>query len=137
MKTGKEIQHDFYLLLKGSSLLQVVSGGLYKAGHRPHGSREEDIVVVFTTSTAEQVQEGVVTIRIYVPDIDPYDSGVLEEDGFRAMELERAAQDWFDNMSRSEAPMRLRLQGAVETLEDYETKQHYVSMRIRFNYLNN
>ena len=136
-KTGKDIQDDFYRLLKGSSLEQAVSGSVYKNGYRPRDSRLEDITVTFTTATARQVQEGVVTINIFVPDIDPYSNGVWVEDGSRTMALERAALEWFDGVSREQAPMRLRLQETVYTMADADIGQHFIVMRVRFNYLDN
>lgn len=134
-RTGKDIQDDFYRMLKGSALDTAVSGTVYKNGYRPRDSRLEDITVTFTTATARQVQEGVVTVNIYVPDIDPYSNGVYVEDGARTMALERSAMDWFDGISRSAAPMRLRLQETVYTMADTDLRQHFIVMRIRFNYL--
>ena len=82
-KTSKQIQGDIYNLLKGSALCSMISGDVYRSGYRPRDSRLEDAVVIFTTGLPDQIQTGVVTVNIYVPDIDPYQNGVLVEDGER------------------------------------------------------
>lgn len=69
-KTGKQIQGDIYQLLKDSTLYTLISGEVYRNGYRPRDSRKEDAVVTFTAGFPTEIQEGVVTVNIYVPDID-------------------------------------------------------------------
>lgn len=135
MMTGHDIQDAIYNLLKGSSLENAVSGGVYKDGYRPRDSRLEDIVVIFTQSTAAQVQDGIVTVNIFVPDVDPYNNGVLVEDGARTSAIERAALTWLEGIDRSTIPMRLEAQQPPYTMEDYTARQHFVTLRIRFRCL--
>jgi len=137
MKTGHDIQGEIYDLLRGSSLDQAVSGKVYKAGYRPRDSRDEDIVVTFTQSTAGQVQDGIVTVNIYVPDIDPYGNGVWVEDGARTSAIERAALTWLDGIDRSGTDLRLEAYQPPFTMEDNSARQHFVTLRIRFMYLDN
>lgn len=137
MKTGHDIQGEIYDLLRGSSLEQAVSGEVYKNGYRPRDSRLEDIVVTFTQSTAAQVQDGIVTVNIYVPDVDPYNNGVWVEDGARTAELERAALTWFNGIDRSATDLRLDASQPPFTMEDHASMQHFVTLRIRFRYLDN
>ena len=91
-KTGKQVQGDVYQMLKDSALCSMISGAVYRGGYRPRDSHKEDVVVIFTAGIPDQIQTGVVTVNIFVPDIDPYDNGVLVEDGERTAELERYAQ---------------------------------------------
>ena len=98
-KTAKQVQSDIITLLRDSPLAEDVSGKIYRNGYRPRDSRAEDIIVTFTAGIPDQIQTGVVTVNIFVPDIDPYDNGVLVEDGARAEELEILAQQWFENLS--------------------------------------
>lgn len=137
MKTGHDIQGEIYGMLKGSTLEQAVSGEVYNNGYRPRDSRLEDIVVTFTQSTAAQVQDGIVTVNIYVPDVDPYNNGVWVEDGARTAELERAALTWFNGIDRSATDLRLDASQPPFTMEDHASRQHFVTLRIRFRYLDN
>ena len=91
-KTSKQVQGDVYKLLRDSTLYTMISGEVYRSGMRPRDSRLEDAVVIFTAGLPTQIQTGIVTVNIFVPDIDPYDNGVLVEDSERTEEVERLAQ---------------------------------------------
>lgn len=75
-KTSKQIQGDIYRLLMDSTLHEQITGEVYRKGMRPRDSRKEDAVVIFTAGLADQIQTGVVTVHIYVPDTDPYGNGI-------------------------------------------------------------
>ena len=98
-KTSRQVQGDVYRKLRKSPIAEVITGGVYREGQRPRDSPKEDAVVIFTAGTTGDIQRGVVTINIFVPDIDPYDNGVLTEDSARTEEIERAAQRWVDSLS--------------------------------------
>ena len=53
----------------------------------------------FPRQGSNRIQEGVVTCQLFVPDIDPFDNGVLVEDGERTEEMERLAQEWVDSLT--------------------------------------
>lgn len=135
MKTGHDIQHEIYTLLQGSALALSVTGGVYKNGYRPRDSKLEDIVVTFTQSTAAQIQDGVVTVNIYVPDVDPRSDGTWVEDGKRTAELERGLLTWLEGIDRSTTEFRLTPQQPPFTMADETARQHFVTLRIRFRYL--
>lgn len=134
MKTGHDIQHAIYTLLQGSALALSVTGGVYKNGYRPRDSKLEDIVVTFTQSTAAQIQDGVVTVNIYVPDVDPRSDGTWVEDGKRTAELERGLLTWLEGVCSS-TELRLTPQQPPFTMADETARQHFVTLRIRFRYL--
>ncbi|MCD8313574.1 MAG: hypothetical protein LUC24_05375 [Bacteroidales bacterium] len=135
--TAKQVQTDFIALLRGSSLEAAVSGSVYRDGYRPRDSRLEDIVVAFTTGTAAQVDSGVVTLNIFVPDIADSD-GTLVEDGARTAELEAAAQTWFDGLSGGGAgDYLLSLRQTIYTEAEPETHEHFVSVRLGYRYFAN
>ena len=135
MKTGHQIQTDIYGLLKGSDLVKALSGGLYRQGMRPLDSRLEDCVVIFTTADAEQVQEGVVTINVYVPDIYPYENGVPVEDIARCEVIEGLVQQWVAAQTAGVSGGYLfRLNSAVHTQRDEQIHQSFVVARLRFRY---
>ena len=135
MKTATEIQGDVYQLLKHSALCSMVSGDVYRAGMRPRDSKLEDIVVIFTAGFTDQIQTGIVTINIYIPDIDPYANGVLVMDSKRAEELERAAQDWVDSLT-SVNDYLFGLSQTVTTMPDDNLHQHFVVVKLRYQLLN-
>lgn len=131
-KTGKEVQGDVYQLLKESTLYTMISGDVYRNGYRPRDSRLEDAVVIFTAGLPDQIQTGVVTINIFVPDIDPYDNGVLVEDGERTAELERLAQDWVDRLSAEVPSYDFELKSTIYTEEEAAINQHFVVVKLGY-----
>lgn len=131
MKTAKEIQQFFYHLVKDSILANGVSGGVYLDGYRPRSSKEEDIIVSFTTGNAEQIQQGVVTITVFVPDIAPYENGVKVENGSRTLELEQMALEWFNSLT-AQLDYKLSLNDIIGTYADEQTSSHFVSIPIYY-----
>lgn len=133
-KTSKQVQGDIYQLLKDSTLYTLISGEVYRQGYRPRDSRLEDAVVIFTTGIPNQIQTGVVTVNIFVPDIDPYDNGVWAEDGERTERVERLAQEWVDNLTTEVSCYKFKLQQTIYTEEESEIKQHFVVVKLKYEY---
>lgn len=133
-KTSKQIQGDIYNLLKGSALCSMISGDVYRSGYRPRDSRLEDAVVIFTTGLPDQIQTGVVTVNIYVPDIDPYQNGVLVEDGERTETIERLAQKWVDGLTTDRSCYKFRLQQTIYTEEEPDIHQHFIVVKLKYEY---
>lgn len=133
-KTAKQIQGDVYNLLKSSPLASMITGEVYRGGYRPRDSRKEDAVVIFTAGLPYEVQTGVVTINIFVPDIDPYDNGVLVEDGARTAQIERLAQEWVQSLTCDKSNYRFRLQSTIMTEEESDINQHFVVMKLAYSY---
>lgn len=133
-KTSKQIQGDIYQLLKNNTLYSMISGDVYRKGYRPRDSREEDAVIIFTAGLPEQIQTGVVTIHIYVPDVDTYNNGVLVENGRRTAEIERLAQDWVDSLTADVSCYKFELQATISTEEEPDTKQHFIVVMLRYEY---
>lgn len=133
-KTGKQIQGDIYQLFKDSTLYTMISGDVYRRGYRPRDSRLEDAVVIFTTGMPDQIQMGVVTVNIFVPDIDPYDNGVLVENGERTEIIERLAADWVDSLSADISCYRFKLMQTIYTEKEAEINQHFVVVKLAYKY---
>ncbi|MCM1168898.1 MAG: hypothetical protein NC324_03075 [Bacteroides sp.] len=131
-KTGTQIQGDIMLLLRKSPLAGIVSGDIYRNGLRPRDSRQEDIIVTYTAGIPGQIQTGVVTVNIYVPDIDPYDNGVLVCNGARCAEIEVAAQEWVESLTAKGSNYRFELQQTIMTCEDWEVNQHFVCVKLKY-----
>lgn len=133
-KTSKQIQGDVYQLLKDSTLYTMISGEVYRKGYRPRDSRLEDAVVIFTTGLPDQIQTGVVTVNIFVPDVDPYGNGVFVEDGERTEDLERLAAEWVESLTAEVSCYKFRLAQTITTDEEAEIKQHFIVVKLRYEY---
>lgn len=131
-KTAKQVQTDIIALLRGSELAAEISGEVYRNGLRPRDSRLEDAVVIFTTGLPDEIETGVVTVNIYVPDIDPYENGVLVEDGERTEKLEILAQGWVDSLLGSGTNYVFELRQAIYTEAEPDIKQHFVVVKLGY-----
>lgn len=136
-KTGRQIQGDIYQLLRDSTLAENISGKVYRRGYRPRDSRKEDAIVAFTTGLAGQIQKGIITVSIYVPDIDPYGNGVLTEDGVRLEQIEALAAEWVEEISYSSSAYKFRLQQTIYTEDEAVINQHFVVIKLGFEFCNN
>ena len=133
-KTGKQVQSDVLTLLKSSPLPSMISGGVYRNGYRPRDSKQEDAIVIFTAGLPTEIQTGIVTVNIYVPDIDPFANGVLVEDGQRCEELERAAALWVNSLTCAVSKYKFKLQQTIYTEEEPNINQHFIVVKLRYEY---
>lgn len=136
-KTGKQVQGDIYRLLRSSSLYSNISGEVYRNGMRPRDSKAEDAVVTFTAGLQEQFATGVVTINIYVPDIDPYGNGVLVEDSERTEDLEGLAQAWVGSLREDATQYKFSLQSTIYTEEEPTINQHFIVVKLQYTCFDN
>lgn len=136
-KTGKQVQGDICNFLKDSTLYKMISGDVYRSGYRPRDSRLEDAVVTFTAGLPDEIQMGVVTVNIYVPDIDPYDNGVFVEDGQRTEELELLASKWVESLTAAVSCYKFKLKQTIYTSEELEIKQHFIVVKLGYEYFGN
>lgn len=134
MLTAKQVQNDIYQMLRTSTLSSMISGAVYKAGYRPRDSKLEDATVIFTAGTTGDIQRGVVTINIFVPDIDPFENGLLVEDGERTAELEKAAAEWVETLTADKSNYKFRLQQTIYTEAEAEINQHFVVVILQYDY---
>lgn len=131
-KTAKDIQGDILNLLKASGITDIISGSCYRNGYRPRDSRLEDAVVIFTTGLADEIQTGVVTVHLYVPDIEL--NGVYVENGARTAVLERALQMWVDSLTCARSGYKFEQQYTISTEADTAIQQHFVVAMLRYSY---
>lgn len=132
--TAKDVQGHFYNLLRQSPLAAGISGGVYRAGFRPRDSRLEDAVVIFTAGLPDQIESGSVTINVYVADIDPDHDGTWVENGARTAAIERMAADWAGSLTAAGSGFKTSLMQAVHTQEEPQTRQHFVVVRLAYEY---
>ena len=137
MRTSKEIQTDLLALLVDSPLAQAISGKVYRGGQRTRDSKHEDITLHITSVTASQRQEGVAVVNVFVPDISVGMTATLTEDARRTAELERIATNWAEGLTTNlTGEYLIRLASAVYTMQEKETKEHFVVVRLRFSIIN-
>lgn len=136
-KTEIEIQTDVYKLLQNSSLKSVVNGKVYQNGLRPRDSKMEDMVVIFTTGLAGQVQTGVVTIHVFVPQISNVLNGVLQPNLTRVNALEQDAQAFVNSLTASVSEYKFTLWKTIASIQDDDLKQTIIVIQLKFKLLTN
>lgn len=132
MKTGHQIESDLYGLVSASGFLAHVNGDLYRAGTRPQDSSSEDVVVTFTTADGEQVQTGVVTLNVYVPDIAVSGYNGKVEDIERTEAIERLLNELVEYLRKSGSNYLFSLKEAVHTQRESNMGQSFVVARLKF-----
>lgn len=133
-RTASQVQGDIYDFLHGSDLAKELSGEIYRRGYRPRDSRLEDAEVIFTTGLPGEIETGVVTINIYCADIDPYNNGVLVENGQRISEIEKAADSWVKTLVASRSNYLFSLREAIHSTPDPDINQHFVVIKLNYRY---
>lgn len=139
MKTAKEIQEDVIDLLRGSTLREQVTGGVYPGGLRPRDSRREDIEVIFTLGNPGQIESGVVTINIFCPDVpEGFTPGAKIENARRTREIERLLAQWVETLTPATTGGYLFTPAStILTLPEEETDQHFTSVKLKYRYYDN
>ncbi len=139
--TAKQILGDVFAHLQASDLAGQLSGQVYKQSSpnanspRPRDSKLEDAVVIFTTGDAEQLQQGVVTINVYVPDLDPFRNGVYVENGQRCEEVETLASEWVEELIEDSYDYLFSLSQAIYTEAEPEINQSFVVIKLKYKIL--
>lgn len=132
-KTGSEVETDVYRLIYNTSIRTSITGDIYKAGTRPLNSDKEDVVIGFVAGLDGQVQDGVVNINFYAPDIIPEgqtDSVVKMKDTARCRELEVIALDAIASLPTDEYDFSLAQM--IATFKGENADQHYVNVKLEF-----
>ncbi|MFI3322065.1 MAG: hypothetical protein R3Y50_06020 [Rikenellaceae bacterium] len=139
--TAKQILHDVYTRLRNSTFASQLSGDVYKQSSpkskspRPRDSKLEDAIVIFTTGDADQIQQGIVTINIYVSDINPYSNGVYEEDGQRCEDIEVMANEWAETLIEESNDYLFELGQAIYTEAEPDINQHFIVIKLKYKLL--
>ena len=135
MKTASEIEGDVYTLLKNGSLRSALSGGVYREGTRPKDSKKEDAIVEFSTGFSEQIETGIVTIMIYVPDVNVRNDGTLIKNGARIQALEQYARNWINGLgTKITVGHKFELARTIMSFPEPEIKQHFISVKLKYKY---
>lgn len=133
-KTASEIVGDIIALIRDSELAASVSGEIYREGSRPRDSKAEDISVIFTTGEMGQMQDGVVTINVFVPQIAPFDDGVFVPDSARLEEIEAFGQRMVDSWTADRSDYRFTQNGTIRSQHNDERRESFVVIRLAYRY---
>lgn len=138
-RTALQTLQDLYQLLNGSTLAKAVSGGVYYAETRPRDSKKEDIVIGYLAGVPADLQQIVVNINIFVPDIDPWQNGVLTPDIARLTAIEEAAAEWVNTLGvgTTGGKYNVSLYDNIHSGEAMGIGQHYVNVQLRLRYWSN
>ena len=129
IKTEKQIEKDFFRIIKASPINTMIGGTLYRKGMRPRNAKTEDAVVAFLSGLDGQFQTGVVLLNIYVPMTQNASSDKIT-DISRVETLEAAVKDFFDECSEVNYLFELRETPYSEDLDEIE--QTRINVRIHY-----
>lgn len=130
IKTEIEIERDFLQLLKDSSLASELRGTIYRDEMRPPNAKTEDIVFAFLGGIDEQIQEGIVVVNIYVPDLKRNGGRAVKDDP-RIGVLQKEAIKLIDNSTHS-SEYRLKTDGSMKSSPVEGMEQHVIVLRLKF-----
>lgn len=131
VKTSEEIERDFYTLIKASTLGSAIKGSVYRDEMRPSDAETEDIVIKFLSGLDEQVQTGIVILRIYVPDLPKGKNGKKVIDHTRIAELQSHYRTFIDE--NGDVEYDITSDQTPYTTYEEEIEQHFIYCRIHFN----
>jgi hypothetical protein len=139
-KTSLDVVDILISVVMNSDLLTgpfKITGSLYK-NRRPINSDKEDIVVNSLPINHEEIQEGVLNINIYVPNLSLQINGVKDNsqaDYARLKQLTAIASELLDEVWDQSGNWTFNIQ-QDNTFED-SNNQHYQNLRIEFYSPNN
>lgn len=111
-----------------------ISGGFYPSDCRPADSEVEDAVLTVSNATAEQIQDGIARINIYVPDLDNA-SGRPIPDRDRLIAISALDEQIIDVLNEADTDFEFDLSKGTETINAEAIKQHFVNITIEFKYI--
>lgn len=128
IKTSNNIERDFYTFVRQSALGRAVNDKVYRSGMRPKDDKTEAIIVKSLTGDAEQVQEGIVIINAYVPNL----KGDFRDlpNKARIGELEELMMQFVESAGGTEYD--LHLSELPTTIEATEVKQSCITARVKY-----
>jgi hypothetical protein len=120
-------------MIRSSELASYVNGDVYKNGLRPFGSELEDIIVSFSAGIDGQSQSGMVSVRIYVKDIDfGSGDGRLVQNTARCEAIEVKALQVIQSLIDNSAEYDLSVETTIQTLPVEDLGQHVVYVMLKY-----
>ena len=127
-----DIETIIYDILNVASLKNIISGDVYKSDDRPLNSDKEDIEINTIALTQEPYpQEGISNINIYVPDMEVNIEGKnqLKANKARLKTISDKVKELI--LSDRKVCFMIDLENLVK---DSDIKQHFVNIRLSYNY---
>lgn len=135
MLTEKQVQTDIMEMVKNTPLAQEVTGIVYRDGYRPKDSQLEDITVAFELGYTGQIQNGMVSVCIYVPDIQTdTNNGTWLENGARIAQLEQMADCWAQTLNALNTRYLFTHGRAVTSMPYQEIRHHVIVVKLDYKY---
>lgn len=134
--TASQILSTVYSLLNTSALKAAINGGLYYEGLRPKDSNKEDILLIYTTGLGDQIQEGTITINVFVPDIESYPAGSKWPNLSRINTLSAIAQTWVESLKPLNIPYQFFLRRTISHSKAEGVDQHFIHIRLGYKLYN-
>lgn len=91
-------------------------------------------MLTVSNATAEQIQDGIARINIYVPDLDN-GSGRPVPDKDRLTALSELDEQIIDVLNEADTDYEFDLSKGTETINAETIKQHFVNITIEFKYI--
>ena len=113
---GKTIKGQFY---PGSTI------------KRPDTATSEDAVLTVSSADAEQIEQGIARLNIYVPDIDCGMPTKVGNTG-RLDELAAADEEVVDTLNGADTDYLFALKQATQVLSVPDKSEHFVNITLRF-----
>lgn len=132
-KATLRIEQDMYDALE-HFFEGKISGEFYPSDCRPADSEVEDAVLTVSNATAEQIQDGIARINIYVPDLDN-GSGRPVPDKDRLIAISELDEQIIDVLNKANTDYEFDLAKSTETINAEAIKQHFVNITIEFNHV--
>lgn len=134
MKGTESIEMDIFKAI-ASTIEGEVSGGVYFEGDRPTDSMLEDVCIACSTASAEQVQQGVAKVNIYVRDIDNGTGHLVKNKG-RLLELGPIAELIVSLLNGADTDYAWSLSPAPQTIIQEATQEHFLNINLNFKLIN-
>lgn len=129
-KTGAQVETDIYQSIK-NSLKETINGDVYTSSGRLTDSTKEDAVVIFMTGRDGQIQEGVVVVNVFIPDIYPAaEKGRSVKNTKRCREVEIALAVITEAITTPE--YHIYREDMIQTYKNQDRDEHFVSARLAF-----
>jgi len=132
-KTERDIEDDFYFMVKASELPGIVQGKLYKKDERPFNSRAEDIIVGFLSGLDGQTQDGYININIYVPNVNVGSpDGKKKPNKSRIKVIQTKLLEFTESIAEGNSEYDVERDSTIQTFETEDLEQVMVNAKLYY-----
>lgn len=131
-------EEDIVYQRLNTSTLKTAITGIIKKGKRPLNSTKEDVVINSLPINSLQLQEGIINVNIYVPNLTITIGGVqdfTQPNSARLKELTDTAVDLLNDQWPEAGDVNYTVQ-QQSLLDDPDSSSHYVNIRLQFYAIN-